>query len=129
MELVKKQGDGCTEFYFKDGLSEKPIIIINKGAVPYTWSHERTARTIEKMEEMEAYVYDDYCLRAGGMGQSSPDFEMRWPLRKVKKLLDFIENGDKEEMVWCIASEDGTINKSNFRQIPKTEAKRLNLID
>ena len=137
MELVcKKDSSGYLCYKAGDEDYGRYVIKVYTNTVPSDFDPDRTARMIEKMNDnfklikLLLSVDMNSIFSLNYMG----DFNHE-QIKLARKNLDYIENGDKEEMVEV--SILPTVHNSkvlpfqsgvNFTKIPKSEAIRLKII-
>ena len=136
MELIREDAEDAI-YFFTDGRHQKNYnwaISVDKEDIPDDFDPARTARMIERIERLEEFAKNIVWLKQ--TDNLSQIYDKRKSLISgIKEDLDYIENGDKEEMVEV--SILPTVHNSkvlpfqsgvNFTKIPKSEAIRLKII-
>jgi len=101
---------------------------------------DRTCRMIEKMEELLEFARDSTDVYHGGIAIWREKKKWLFPqdngISRLNKILNYIESGDKEEMVevavcgkrTSFIEVKGRAVDVHFHKIPKSEAIRLKII-
>ena len=98
------------------GKKHAEVIKVIHSHVHPDFNPERTARMIEKMEEMF-----EFCLDYTSERISLPDFIRKWNKDgRMKSTTNYIEHGDKEETIECYVLFDNAL-LGRKTKIPKTE--------
>ena len=106
----------------------------------HPFNADRTARMIEKMEELLEFARDSTDVYHGGIAIWREKKKWLFPqdngISRLNKILNYIESGDKEEMVevavcgkrTSFIEVKGRVVDVHFHKIPKSEAIRLKII-